>query len=97
MRRMLSCVMVLCVAGGVYCGSFVVMRKRVPVTTFEGIPLYYFSKNETANEWLWLLYWPVHREGEQPVSQSEWMAVQEVRRSFYVRDVSPWKRVLSSG
>jgi hypothetical protein len=78
-----------------YLGSFFAVRREIPITTYEGVPLYFFSRNEALNQVLWEFYRPIHRQtGRQPHTFNEWIIEQRNSDAIYVRDISPWEREL---
>ena len=72
-----------------YLSAFYLVRKRFPVTSFEGIPIYYFSRNSSLNRLSWDVFWPIHQSGtmKTPKSTNEWIIEQKNCRAFYIRDI----------
>jgi len=82
-------------SGFLYCSSFVLITKRVPVTTFSGVPILYFSRHNLVNRALWIAYWPLHRSCNQPDSELVWIVSQQSCDYMYVSDISVFYDILS--
>jgi hypothetical protein len=89
MRWVRVLVIVLCLAAA-YPATFILLRKRLPITTFEGTALCYFAYNPRLNRWLWTFYWPIHRSGRQPVTDNEWIIEQRNSKVIYIQDMQPY-------
>ncbi len=79
-----------------YVSSYFACKTRIPITTYEGTPLYYFSKNRHVNTGMWIVFWPIHRSTtiKVPKTFREWMSEQKNSAEIFIYDVSDFEGIL---
>lgn len=83
-------------AVSLYPSAFFWLRHRYNVTSGYStrMRIYYFSSDPVLNDYLWVLFYPLHRSIAQPVTDNEWRIEYKNEESLYLRDVRPIEQTL---